>query len=294
MAVYKRTYKGYEGAQTPEWSRFLILPRYAWESLFKQRFLLIFYVICFFYPIGAGIFLYINANLGMLASLIEGAGNLKGLEIDGKFFYIFSSVQGSLAFILTAFIGPGLISPDLSNSALPLYFCRPFSRTEYVAGKLGVVAFLLSFITWIPGLLLFLLQWSVGPEGWFAKYSWIAPAIFLSNVMWILLISLLALALSAWVRWKVVAGALLLLVFFLSTGLAAAINAVMRTDKGSWLDITSNSGRISLELFRVREFMDYSEGQGISIEEAWVAQFCALGFCLWLLWKKIRAYEVIK
>ncbi|BDC49678.1 hypothetical protein F183_A19940 [Bryobacterales bacterium F-183] len=294
MAVYKRTYKGYEGAQTPEWSRFLILPRYAWESLFKQRFLLIFYVICFFYPIGAGIFLYINANLGMLASLIEAAGKFNGLEIDGKFFYIFHSVQSSLAFILTAFIGPGLVSPDLSNNALPLYFCRPFSRSEYVAGKLGVVAFLLSFITWIPGLLLFLLQWSVGPEGWFAKYSWIAPAIFLSSVMWILLISLLALALSAWVRWKVVAGALLLLVFFLSTGLAAAINAVMRTDKGSWLDITSNSGRIALELFRVREFMDYSEGQGISIEEAWTAQFLALGFCLWLLWKKIRAYEVIK
>jgi ABC-2 type transport system permease protein len=288
MAVYKRTYKGYEGRLTPEWSRFLILPRYAWESLFKQRFLLIFFVICFFYPIGCAIFLYLNANLGALASLVPGAGKMTGMEIGGRFFYLFTSIQGALAFILTAFIGPGLISPDLANNALPLYFCRPFSRTEYVAGKLGVVAILLSFITWIPGLLLFCMQWSLADDKWFPANNWMPAAIFLSNVMWILLISLLALALSAWVRWKVVAGSLLLLIFFLGAGLGAAINAVMRTEKGAWLDIGSNNARIWLELFRIRE------STTITIEEAWVAQFVTLAFCLWLLWKKVRAYEVIK
>ncbi len=288
MAVYKRTYKGYEGRLTPEWSRFLILPRYAWESLFKQRFLLIFFVICFFYPVGCAIFLYLNANLGALASLVPGAGKMTGMDIGGRFFYLFTSIQGALAFILTAFIGPGLISPDLANNALPLYFCRPFSRTEYVAGKLGVVAILLSFITWIPGLLLFCMQWSLADDQWFPANNWLPGAIFLSNVMWILLISLLALALSAWVRWKVVAGSLLLLIFFLGAGLGAAINAVMRTEKGAWLDIGSNNARIWLELFRIRE------STTITIEEAWVAQFVTLAFCLWLLWKKVRAYEVIK
>jgi ABC-2 type transport system permease protein len=290
MAVYKRTYKGYEGRLTPEWSRFLIIPRYAWESLFKQRFLLIFFVACFFYPIGCAIFLYLNANLAMIASLIPGANtaSIKGLEVGGRFFFLFTSIQGAMAFILTAFIGPGLISPDLANNALPLYFCRPFSRTEYVAGKLGVVAILLSFITWIPGLLLFLMQWSLAGSTWFDANNWLPASIFLSNVMWVLLISLLALALSAWVRWKVVAGALLLLIFFMGTGLGAAINAVMRTEKGAWIDIGSNNSRIWLELYRIRE------STTISIEEAWVAQFATLAFCLWLLWKKVRAYEVIK
>ena len=275
---------------TPEWSRFLIIPRYAWESLFKQRFLLIFFVVCFFYPIGCAVFLYLNANLSSLASLIPGASTSRfnPLEVSGRFFYLFTSIQGGLAFILTAFIGPGLVSPDLANNALPLYFCRPFSRTEYVAGKLGVVAFLLSFITWIPGLLLFLMQWSLADEKWFAANSWLAPAIFLTNILWVLLISLLALAISAWVRWKVVAGSLLLLVFFLGAGMGAAINAVMRTEKGAWIDIGSNNARIWLELYRIRE------STTISIEEAWTAQFAMLAFCLWLLWKKVRAYEVIK
>ena len=93
MAVYKRTYKGYEGLLTPEWSRFLILPRYAWASLFKQRFLLILYVVCFFYPIGCAVFLYFNANLGALANLIPGAGQMKGFAISGNFLEIFTAVQ---------------------------------------------------------------------------------------------------------------------------------------------------------------------------------------------------------
>jgi ABC-2 type transport system permease protein len=292
MAVYKRTYKGYEGQLTPEWSRFLILPRYAWASLFKQRFLLILFVVCFFYPLGCAVFLYFNANLQTLASVLPGGGaGLKGLDIGGSFFNIFTATQGSFAFILTSFIGPGLISPDLANNALPLYFCRPFSRTEYVLGKLGVVAILLSFITWIPGLLLFLMQWSLSPDSkWFEQNSWLAASIFLGNLVWILLISLLSLAISAWVRWKVIAGSALLLIFFLGAGLSAAINAVMRTTKGEWIDIGANISRVWAELFRLK----LGDSETISVEEAWVSLFAALALCLWLLWKKIRAYEVIR
>ena len=51
----------------------------------------------------------------------------------------FLSVQGVFAFLLTAYAGPGLISPDLSNNALPLYLCRPISRTEYVLSKMAVL-----------------------------------------------------------------------------------------------------------------------------------------------------------
>ena len=32
----------------------------------------------------------------------------------------------------------------------------------------------------------------------------------------------------------------------------------------------------------------------ISIEEAWLSLAAMCGLCLWLLWKKIRAYEVIR
>ena len=68
-------------------------------------------------------------------------------------------------------------------------------------------------------------------------HLWLAWGIFITNFIWTLLISLLALAISAWVRWKVVAGGMLLVIFFLGSGLAQAINAILRTNAGYWIDI---------------------------------------------------------
>ena len=44
MAVYKKTYRPYEGVLTPGWSRFLVLTRYAFEDLRRSRFLTVFYL----------------------------------------------------------------------------------------------------------------------------------------------------------------------------------------------------------------------------------------------------------
>src|SRR5438067_11986990 len=95
-------------------------------------------------------------------------------EINGSFFGIYLGVQGALSFILTAFIGPGLVSPDLANGALTLYLCRPLSRTEYVLGKMSVLAIQLSWITWIPGLLLFFVQAGLSGPHWLIVNAWVA------------------------------------------------------------------------------------------------------------------------
>ena len=71
-------------------------------------------------------------------------------------------------------IGPPLVARDLRNNALPLYLCRPFSRTEYVMGKMSVILILLSMITWMPQLLLFLFQSYLQGFAWFKANLWIA------------------------------------------------------------------------------------------------------------------------
>lgn len=115
---------------------------------------------------------------------------------------------------MTAFVGPSLIAPDMANNALRLYFCRPFSRTEYVLGKMSVLLLLLSSITWIPGLILFLIQGSLAGWAWTMDNLWIAGAIVVGGLVWSTILSLIALSLSAWVKWKIAAGALVLAVFF--------------------------------------------------------------------------------
>ena len=128
MAVYRRNYTAYSGVVTPARLRYLVLFRYARKSVFHSKLLTAFFVFCFFFPLLSLLTIYLMHNL----SFLERVGNIGPLfAIDNKFFFYFVNVQGALAFLLTAFVGPGLISGDLANGALPLYFCRPFSRAEF-------------------------------------------------------------------------------------------------------------------------------------------------------------------
>jgi ABC-2 type transport system permease protein len=283
LAVYRRTYTSYTGALTPAWSRFLVLFRYSRKSLFRAKLQTALFVLCFFYPLACLLIIYLSHSV----ILPESFGGGPFLKIDNEFFFYFMTVQGVLAFVLTAFTGPGLISPDLANGALPLYFCRPFTRAEYVVGKASVLAILLSQITWIPGLILFAVQASQAGAAWTWNHLWIAGSLLLSSWIWIAMLSLLAMALSAWVRWRIVAGALLLAVLFFGAGFAQAINAVMRTQSGHFLNLFYLVSTVWTSLFRV-------EGErAISSGEAWIALLTYCGACLALLVRKVQAYEVV-
>ena len=97
----------------------------------------------------AAILIYLHHNVNVLAMWQMNVREL--LPIDASFFQYWVVVQqGYLGFFLAMLVGPPLVSRDLTNNALPLYLCRPFSRTEYVVGKMAVVMILLSAMTWIP------------------------------------------------------------------------------------------------------------------------------------------------
>jgi ABC-2 type transport system permease protein len=286
MAVYRRSYTSYSGALTPAWSRFLVLFRYSRKRLLRSKLHTIFFVLCFFYPLACLLTIYLAHNLSFLESF-GGRGD-SFVAIDNKFFLYFINVQGALAFVLTAFTGPGLISPDLANGALPLYFCRPFSRAEYVLGKASVLVILLSQITWIPGLILFAVQSSLAGASWTWAHLWIAGGLVLSSLLWIAILSLLAMALSAWVKWRIVAGALLLAVLFFGAGFAQAINAVLRTESGHLINLFYLISTVSTSLLRV------PSERSLTSVEAGIALLVYCGICLALLVRKVRAYEVIR
>ena len=286
MAIYRRSYASYSGALTPAWSRCLVLFRYSRQNLFRSKFQTGLFVLCFFFPVACLFAIYLAHNLSFLETF--GATGVRFAIIDSKFFFYFVNVQGVLAFLLTAFTGPGLISPDVANGALPLYFCRPFSRAEYVLGKSSVLAILLSQITWIPGLVLFTVQAALAGRAWTWDHLWIAGSIVLSFLVWIAFLSLLAMALSAWVKWKIVAGALLLAVFFFGAGFAQAVNNVMRTDLGHFINIVYLMATVWTSLFGI------DADRSMPVSQAWIALLAYCAICLVLLVRKVRAYEVIK
>src|SRR5439155_4344471 len=91
------------------------------------------------------------------------------LPVTATFFLGWMSFQATLSVFVTALIGPGLVSPDLTNNALPLYFSRPFSRLEYVLGKFSALFVLLSLVTAAPMLLIYLLKSALAGWPWFIQ-----------------------------------------------------------------------------------------------------------------------------
>src|SRR5688572_7540448 len=231
MAVYEVTYKPYLGKLTPEWSRFLVIPRHALRDVFKSKLFTAFFVICFVPLLVEAILIYLHHNVNALAILRVNVREL--LPIDASFFRTFVSLQASMAFFVTLLVGPPLVARDLRNNALPLYLCRPFTRTEYVLGKMSVILILLSAITWIPQLLLFLFQSYLGGFAWFRANLWIASAIFIGSAVWILLLALLSQTISALVKWRVIASGALLGLFFIPSVFGEFINIVFQTKWGN-------------------------------------------------------------
>jgi ABC-2 type transport system permease protein len=298
MAVYKKTYRRYDGPLTPGWARFLVLARYSWEDLQRRRFLTLFFLGTLIWPLLCALGIYLRHNLAALDLMGIRAASM--VKIDSTFFLTFLGVQSMFAFFLNSFLGPGLVAPDLANNALPLYLARPFSRVEYILGRITVLLVLLSLMTWIPGEILFGLQSYLEGWDWFQANKGLAWALFAGSGVWIVFLALLSLSVSAWVKWKPIAGGLLFGLFFVAAGFGEAINSVLRTKWGNLINISNLVGSIWVSLFEKpmergsgAVFFRVARGEEIPVWMCWVALGLICLFCLWLLGKKIRGVEVV-
>jgi ABC-2 type transport system permease protein len=308
MAVYEHLYGAYEGEAQSAWSRFLVIPRYSLREVFKSKLITGYFILCFIYPLIATILVYLHHNVNALALLQINVREL--LPIDASFFRAFMEVQGWFAFILTVLVAPPLISRDLANNALPLYLCRPLSRTEYVLGKMAVVGFLLSCITWIPGLLIFFFQASLGGFGWLWSNAWMIWSIVFGSMVWIILLSLIALSISALVRWRVVASGAMLGLFFVPSAFAEIVNSLFLTKTGHLISLWASMSSVWYGLFGLFQ-RETGRVQGtvtnpiyeeqyfniVLLEPplwaSWLVIVAVCAMCVWLLARKVRAYEVI-
>ena len=289
MAVYERSYKRYVGRITPQWTRAFVLPRFALGKVFSSRLFLVFFVVSQIVPLLMAGRIYLYHNASKVLAIFPQATDLfdELLRVDAEFFLILMIVQCSFAFVAALFIGPGLVSGDLANNGLPLYLSRPLSRGEYVLGKFSVLGILLSLITWVPGLSLYLLQSGYAGWGWAFDNFRLAVSIVIGSLAWISTISFLALALSAWVKWKPVAGFMMCMTLFGGMFFGFLTNLLFRTEWGSLINLFLVIGRIWEGLFGLPS----SEDQPLLA--AWFSLFSFIAACLFILHRKIRAYEVV-
>ena len=304
MAVYEQSYKRYAGPLTPEWSRFLIIPRHAYRAVFGSKLFTGFYVLCFMPLLVEAIMIYLHHNVNALGIIQANVADL--FPVDASFFQTFTNIQGGFASLVALLIGPPLVSRDLRNNALPLYLCRPFSRTEYVLGKMSVLLILLSGITWVPQLLMFLFQAYLEGFGWLKSNLWLASAIFIGSFVWILLLALISQTISALVKWRVVASGIMLGLFFVPSAFGVFINEVFMTRIGNLLSFVALMTNVSSGLFGtfvqtdtvMRMNFDGVVTQRVVTEPplwaSWTMLFLICTVCLALLSRRLKAYEVVK
>lgn len=287
MGLRDRAFRRYRGETTPRRWRFLVLWRYGRREVFSSRWVTALFALSFAPSLVVGVIFYLRHNLPMLEAMDVQAGEL--LAVNADVFAVLLRIQAAFTFVLTALVGPGLVAPDLANNGLALYLARPFSRTEYVLGRASVLLILCSAITWVPLLVLWLLQAGLEPA-WAAANLRIAGAVFAGSWLWIGFLALLALTLSAWVRWRVVAAALLAVVVLVGSSMGEMVNAMFNT---VWGDVLS-PGRLMLAIWEALFQNQDAWNLRIPLPAAWAALLAMCGVCLLVLDKKLRAYEVVR
>lgn len=293
MAVYKRSYNPYTGSLTPEWTRFFVLTRYAFADLFKSRFFVLLLILSLIPILFFGGYIFFANN--KTAQLLIQVHSARLFSVENEYFIMIMIAQTQAAFLLTCWAGPVLIAGDLTNGALPLFLSRPFSRTDYVVGKLAVLGLLLSAVTWVPCLLLFSLQAGLANDGWIWLHLWMIIPIIFCSAIWILMLSLISLAVSAWVKLRIVATGVIFISFFIPAGLGEMFNAIMGTYWGRLLNLSYLFRLILAKGFHERSGLLGSLGWNeIPVPTAWGVLIFVCLLSLVILNARLRARETVR
>ncbi len=293
MSVYKRSYRPYAGPVTGTREQFFALMRYAIAEAWSSRVTAVLFVLCFTPAIISLVTIYIMNNDTVRALMSGRGGGPPLLTMNADFFYGVMVAQCWPALALTAWIGPRLISTDMSNNALAVILSHPITRVEYVLAKLTVLAGFLSAVTWVPLLLLFVFQSHLSTTPWAADHFGIAIGMFVGSWLWIVLLSLMALALASWVKWRIVATGLLFGFMFVPAGVGSVFNAIMRTNWGNLINIPLMIGTLWRRLIGapIPEFLARHELPTVPMLLSLLAICFACGAALNA---RIRAREVVR
>jgi ABC-type transport system involved in multi-copper enzyme maturation permease subunit len=290
MSVNKHTYQAYTGRITPLWMRIYVLARYGVAEAWSSKITVALFVLSIlpFLVFLVGIYL---ANNPIARAIILKSSN-GAVDINANYFLTILESQCWIALVLTSWISPRLISFDLADNALPILLSHPISRPGYVLGKFLALFACLSMVTWVPCMLLFIYQGYSAPQPWFMAHLSMAVGLLCGTFIWIILLALLSLALSAWVKWRVVATGVIFAAVFVPAGVGAIVSAILRTRWGFLLNLPAMMTVLWSRLIGAPEFMRPERTIPTPAIVMMLIVVCLV--CFAMLNARIRAREVVR
>ena len=289
MSVFLHEYRPYSGRTTALWSRPLVLARYGMAEAWSSKITVGLFVVALLPCLVEMVMIYVSDNAAVRLLIGHGAS---ALDINAKFFLGVLETQCWFALVLASWVAPRLLSFDLADNALPILLSHPVSRVGYLAGKFIGVFLTLSYVTLIPCLLLYVYQGYASPQPWAMANLRIAFGLVAGSVLWIALLSLVGLAVSSWVKWRVIATGAIFAVVFVPAGIGGIAMAILRTKWGLLLNVPMVMTEIWQRLLGAPEFGDPRFQLPNGAMTAVLALAC-LG-CLAVLNARVRAREVVR
>ena len=243
MPIHDQSYRRYGGGRTSPGRAWTVIARAGIMQMLRKRAFLGLLAFAWLPFIVRAVQIYIASNFAQAAMFAP----------DAKTFRDFLEQQDFFVFVMTIYVGAGLIANDRRANALQIYLSKPLMRSEYIAGKAAVLFTFLMAVTWAPAILLLVLQVLFkGSFEFVRNNAFLFPAITVATLLQTLLATFTMLALSSLSKSSRYVGILYAGIIFFTAAIYGAMYAITGNSGLSWLSLGSSLSQVVDVIFRLK------------------------------------------
>jgi len=241
--IHDQGYRRYGGLKARTGTGWMVIPRAGIRSQLAKRTFLGLLLLSFLPFFARAIQIYLSVNFPQ-------AGEL--LAVKPELFRQFLEQQQIWVFFVTVYVGAGLIANDRRANALQIYLSKPLTRAEYIFGKLSILMSFLLLITWVPALLLLIVQIAFAGNFTFMMNNlYLFPAITVFAFIQVTMVAAAMLALSSLSKSSRYVAILYAAVIFFSQAIYGVLTVVTRSSQMSWISFSANLSQLGDVIFRL-------------------------------------------
>jgi ABC-2 type transport system permease protein len=243
MPIHDQSYRHYAGLKAVAGRSWVVIAWAGIRTFLRKRAFLGLMLFALTPFLVRAVQLWISANYPQAAILTPSA----------ETFRQFLEQQDFFVFVITIWIGSGLIANDRRANALQIYLSKPLMRSEYILGKLAVLFSFLLLVTMVPALLLLLLKVMFDGSFLFLRNNlFLIPAIVVGALLQVLLASFTMLALSSLSKSARYVGILYVGITFFTSAIYGALYAITGSSRVSWISVGANLQQVVDVVFRLK------------------------------------------
>ena len=240
--IHDQSYRRYAGSRAPAGRGWMIIARTGIRALLGHKIFLAVMVLAWLPFLVRTVQIYAVTMYPQARQV---------LPVDLAMFRNFVDFQGLFAFFVTVYVGAGLIAHDRRANALQLYLSKPLARSEYVAGKLTILAVFLIWATLLPALMLIVMQVILSGSLEFVRTSPVViPAVLLASLLRVIVAAFTMLALSSLSKSARYVAVLYTGLLFFSEAIYLVLRLVTGSTRVAWISVGGNLGVVTDAVFR--------------------------------------------